>query len=287
MTLTNRKSGTDGEKLPRVTIVTPSYNQGRYIGETIESVLSQSYPDIEYIVIDGGSTDSTHSVLEDYRDNIDRIISEADAGQSDAINKGLRLATGTLVGWLNADDVLLPNAVERVVRSFQRTPTAVIHYGDVVVVDSRGCDVRMLNPKERLSYDELVEGHATMVQPGSFYPKHAVDCIGLLNPWFHAAMDRDLWLRLLRHGDAVHVGCTVAKFRVHPQSKTSRLHCTYIRELWRLERDHPSSLFSRRKLELARHAIRCLVPLFRVCSIYSLLRNSGKAVSRHVKQRGP
>src|SRR5262245_18944056 len=122
---------------PLVTVVTPSFNQGRFIRATIESVLSQDYPDIEYIVMDGGSTDDTAEVVKDFAGRL-TWISEKDRGQSHAINKGFRMAKGEIVAWINSDDSLVPGAVAHAVRAFVHHPEAGAVYGEGYLIDRAG-----------------------------------------------------------------------------------------------------------------------------------------------------
>src|SRR5437667_5688340 len=127
--------------LPRISIVTPSYNQGKYLEQTIRSVLDQGYPNLEYIICDGGSTDISVEIVKKYSDRLAWWCSEKDRGQSDAINKGWRRATGDILAYLNSDDVLLPGAIERVVRAFQQTPSAGVVYGDWTCLDEHGSEL--------------------------------------------------------------------------------------------------------------------------------------------------
>src|SRR5207253_836839 len=124
-------------KQPLVSIITPSYNQGRFIRATIESVLGQDYPNIEYIIMDGGSKDETASIAREYSRRL-TFISERDRGQSDAINKGFRMARGEIVSWLNSDDIILPGAVRSAVEAFERVPSAGAVYGDGYLIDLVG-----------------------------------------------------------------------------------------------------------------------------------------------------
>src|ERR1035437_8370385 len=117
------------ENKPLITIVTPSFNQGQFIEETILSVLNQTYKNIQYIIVDGGSTDQTMDVVNKYKDKIDIIINEKDDGQTDAINKGFKLAKGELVGWINSDDMLYPECVEKIVELYIEKPDGAIYYG--------------------------------------------------------------------------------------------------------------------------------------------------------------
>jgi len=246
-------------KLPRVSIITPSYNQGQFIQETIVSVLGQSYPNIEYIIVDGGSNDGTYQILEKYKSSIDKIIIESDNGQSDAINKGFRIATGELVGWLNSDDILLPHTVELLADNYNKHPDAVIFYGDVIVFNNEGKIIRTLKPPLHLKYRQLVNGNGMVVQPGSFYNKKIINKIGMLNTNFYLMMDREFWLRMLCYGDGLHIGKAVAKFRIHTSSKSSEPPFLYLKEFLKLEKKHPSAFFSRRKLQFLQVIFRCLV----------------------------
>jgi glycosyltransferase involved in cell wall biosynthesis len=250
-------------KLLKVSIVTPSYNQGQFIQETIESVLNQTYPNIEYIVVDGGSNDETHQILEKYKSSIDKIIIEPDNGQSDAINKGFRIATGELIGWLNSDDILLPHTVELLIDSYNTHPDAVIFYGDVIVINNEGEIIRTLKPSQCLTYRQLVNGIGMMVQPGSFYRWDIVNKVNMLLPEFYFMMDRDLWLRMLRYGEGIHIGKPVAKFRIHTSSKSSEPPFKYLEEFLKLEHEHPSALFSWRKYQLLHGIFRCFIARLR------------------------
>lgn len=183
-----------------VSIITPSYNQGEFIERTIQSVLEQTYRNIEYILIDGGSNDNTMEIVEKYRNQIDIIVHEKDQGQSDAINKGFKLAKGKLVGWINSDDVLYSDCVEKIVDLFNAHKDGSIYYGELLDhIDRSGHvlqSVRTIIPDRNhllnISYD--------VVQPGSFYSLDFVQKVNYLNEGIHYAMDLDLWLRLLRFG---------------------------------------------------------------------------------------
>jgi glycosyltransferase involved in cell wall biosynthesis len=244
---------------PKVTIVTPSYNQGQFIEETIRSVLAQTYPHVEYIVVDGNSTDDTHRVLKKHSARIDRLIIEPDEGQADAINKGFGLATGQLVGWLNSDDVLMPQAVEAAVACFRQHPGGTIFYGDAEVIDERGNHLYSLKPYNHLTFKQLINGRGWVVQPGSFYATNLVRQVGGVRPEFYILMDRDLWSRLLSVGDGWHVGTQVARFRRHDQAKSSEPPFRYLEETLRLNEDFRPSLFSWRSLQIIRLRLRCLV----------------------------
>ncbi|MBK8020940.1 MAG: glycosyltransferase [Chloroflexi bacterium] len=149
-----------------ITILTPSYNQAQYIRATIDSVLGQDFPDFEYLVVDGGSTDGTVDILKSYSDPRMRWISERDKGQTDALNRGLRMTSGEILTWINSDDVLLPGAVRFMVETFASRPEIDMFYGDVNIIDSAG-NVLYVSPSDPLSLEAAVTGDFTVMQQGS------------------------------------------------------------------------------------------------------------------------
>ncbi|MDL2222561.1 glycosyltransferase [Bacteroidales bacterium OttesenSCG-928-M11] len=184
----------------KVSIVTPSFNQGQFIEKTIQSVLDQTYDHIEYIIIDGGSTDETLSIVEKYKDRIDIVISEKDKGQSDAINKGFRLATGTLVGWINSDDILYPHCVEELVNAYTKNPDGAVYFCPKLdIIDESG---NLLETHNRPITDRnyLLKQNYSVNQPTSFYSNAILQKINYLDETIHYCMDLDLWVRLLEHG---------------------------------------------------------------------------------------
>lgn len=217
---------------PKISIITPSYNQGSFIEATIQSVLNQTYPNVEYILVDGGSTDETMAVVDRYRDRIDRVIHERDRGQSDAINKGFRAATGELVGWINSDDVLYPDCVEQIVRLYRQQPAGSVFYGavnDWIDRDGRVLGQRRLPIPDR---QHLLNRNYDIIQQGSFYPAHLVRRVGYLDEAIHYCMDLDLWLRLLQHG-SIHAfaGHALAGFRKWEATKTTTGGEKFLRDI--------------------------------------------------------
>lgn len=198
---------------PLVTVVTPTYNVGWRLQRCLESVATQTYREIEHLVVDGASTDGTVEAL---RDSPVRWVSEPDDGQSNAINKGFELGTGSVLTWLNADDVLLPHAVELAVETL-RSSGAGWTYGDVRVVgDGRE---RTFRPPARITAEHFRVTNP-LAQPGTFFSRQALDDAGPLAADLHYSMDVDLWLRLLRAGHTgVHAGGVQAVFEVHAASK--------------------------------------------------------------------
>lgn len=206
---------------PQITIVTPSFNQGRFIEMTIQSVLNQTYKDIQYIIVDGGSTDETMEVIEKYRDKIDIIIHEKDKGQTDAINKGFRLAKGELVGWINSDDILYPNCVEKIVTLYKNNPKASIYYYSINnIIDENG---NLLETYQHIipNRNHLLNINWNVIQQGSFYKTEIVRKVNYLDDTIYYCMDLDLWLKLLQYEPIVHISDgPQAAFRKHSESKT-------------------------------------------------------------------
>ena len=188
---------TQAETNRRVSIITPSLNKVAFVRRTVESVLSQDYRNIEHIVIDGGSTDGTLEILRGYKHL--KLVSEPDDGQTQAINKGLRMATGSIFTWLNADDFLFPDAVSRAVGAFQDFPKAHFVYGDFEVLDGQG---RMIKLVKVIDYDRniLIYGRNLINQPASFFRKEVIDSLGMLDEGLVFCMDYDLWVRAALEG---------------------------------------------------------------------------------------
>lgn len=200
----------------RISVVTPTLNMAKQLPACLESVRRQSHTDVEHIVIDGGSIDGTVELLRD-RAGV-RWVSEPDRGQSDAINKGLRLATGDVLGWLNADDELAPGALDRVVAALRREPGAGLVYGDLEFVDVDG-RVRIDRPGE-FSVTGMWRGNV-LSQPGTFWTRTTQDAVGLLDESFHLTMDFEYWLRMAHAGvRGVYIPEVQARFVVHADSKT-------------------------------------------------------------------
>ena len=179
---------------PKVSIVTPSFNKGTYIEETILSIRNQTYKNIEHIVIDGGSTDETISILKRYNQDL-KWVSEPDSGQSDAINKGWRQAKGDIIAYLNADDTYLPGALEAVVNFFEKNPEIYMLYGDGITTDEHGNDQRPFHSGE-FNVKDLVFCQDNIFQPSVFLRKEIFDKIGDVDVKLHLAMDFDYWLRI-------------------------------------------------------------------------------------------
>jgi glycosyltransferase involved in cell wall biosynthesis len=202
---------------PLVSIVTPSYNMATYLAEAIESVLGQDYPHIEYIVVDGGSTDETLSVLERYRDRLS-YTSARDAGPSDAIFQGFRRARGEILGWLNADDSLLPGAVRTAVEYLQAHPAVDVAYGEGWWIDERGA---VISRYPSLPFDaKVLESDCFICQPAAFLRASAYRRCEL-DPQVNWSFDYDLWIRMAKAGIRFAlIPAYLANSRMHGGAKT-------------------------------------------------------------------
>lgn len=223
-----------GKPWPIISIITASYNQGQYIEETIRSVLLQGYPNLEYIVVDGGSTDNTLKILKRYQFEISVCISEPDNGQSQALNKGFRLATGEILAWLNSDDLYLPNTLRDVALAFDSQSTDIVvggcqtinNYSRVPSI-SHHCILPM-NQVALLPFEKILDFQSSWLmgdfffQPEVFWTKQIWDKVGGgVDEKLHFAMDYEFWLRLAKaKAKVLHVPINLAIFRMHDTQKT-------------------------------------------------------------------
>jgi glycosyltransferase involved in cell wall biosynthesis len=213
---------------PRITIVTPSFNQAAYLETTLSSVLDQGYPNLEYIVVDGGSTDGSVDILRRYSDRLNYWVSEKDCGQTDAINKGMSRATGELRAYLNSDDAYLPGALERVARAYRENPEADLFHGVCRVIDEQGRTIgRRCGSITR--FDEIVDvwgvwwKERNFVQPEVFWTKRIADKIGPLRTGLFMVMDYEYWTRILRAGGrVVALEEELAAFRITSTQKSNQ-----------------------------------------------------------------
>ena len=205
---------------PLVTIVTPSYNQAKFLPRTIDSVLSQDYPNLEYIIIDGGSTDGSQAIIRESADQLAYWESVQDRGQTDAINKGFARAKGKYLAWLNSDDVYQPGAVSEAVAYLEGHPKVGLVYGDCNFIDAQG-NIIGLFPAAQTDYERLRRGYVHIPQQASFFRADLWRKIGPLDPSFYFAMDYDLWVRLAKEAPMVYLpGHIWASFRLHGEAKT-------------------------------------------------------------------
>lgn len=203
----------------RISIVIPSFNKGSFIEATILSVLHQSYKNVELIVVDAESSDSTHAILNKYQRDISQCIIEPDNGQSDAINKGIKRASGEIVGWLNADDLLYPGAIESIARGFIENPCAGVIYGSGSKIDLHGKVIkdipfRPFNPR-------LLRQLFYILQPSMYFRRDKFLLAGGLDENIHLAMDWELILKFLRDTEIAAIPDKVGKLRMYDGTKTS------------------------------------------------------------------
>jgi GT2 family glycosyltransferase len=215
-------------KQPLVSIVTPSYNQASYLEQTIRSVLEQDYPRIEYMVIDGGSTDHSVEMIKKYADRLAYWVSEKDNGQAEAINKGFALATGEILAWLNSDDYYLLNTVSVAVRCLEQNPDVVMVYGDMFAVDGDGQTTNILRFKQ-LSLEDLL-CFQIIGQSSVFFRRSAFEKAGPLETNFHFMLDHHLWIRLAQQGRILHIPQIWSAARYHPQAKNRAQAAEFGRE---------------------------------------------------------
>jgi glycosyltransferase involved in cell wall biosynthesis len=230
---------------PKISIITPSFNQGDFIGHTIDSVLNQSYPDLEYIVVDGGSTDCTLEVLNRYSGRIS-WISEKDGGQSNAINKGLRLANGEVIAYLNSDDIYLPDSLSAVGEFFASHPEAAWLTGKCRLIDQHGSEIRkaiMLykNFWLQLSSYRVLLTLDYISQPATFWRRRVINEIGYFDENLKYAMDYDYSLRVGRKYKLWVLNKYLAAFRIHSSSKTGSSARVQFREDLHVSRRYTSS----------------------------------------------
>ena len=207
-------------KYPRISVVTPSYNQAPYIRDTIESILDQQYPNMEYFVIDGGSSDGTQDIIREYQDRIDWWVSEKDKGQSDAINKGFRRSSGELLCWVNSDDVLFPGCLDTISGLYLQKGKPDILHANCALIDENGFIIRLYRlPRETRFF--LNRGVWVTPPPAVFFKANLLRKVGYLDTKFQFSMDLDLWLRIIQAGGEIAFSPKyLGGFRWHQASKT-------------------------------------------------------------------
>ncbi len=205
---------------PLFSIITPSFNQAKYLRRTIESVLNQEFSNFEYIIIDGGSTDGSQAIIQDYENRLSYWESKPDKGQTDAINKGFSRARGKYLAWLNSDDVYRPNALKEAADYLEQHPETGLVYGDCDFIDAQDQVIGHF-PAAQTDYKRLRRGYVHVPQQSSFFRAELWKKVGPLDPTFYFAMDYDLWVRLAKEARLVYLpGHVWAGFRLHGEAKT-------------------------------------------------------------------
>jgi glycosyltransferase involved in cell wall biosynthesis len=219
---------------PKITVVTPSFNQGRYIEETIRSVLLQGYPNLEYLIIDGGSTDDTLTVVHRYEPWITKWVSEADEGQADAINKGFALSTGELLCWLNSDDLFYAGHLHRMAAAFVDHPDVDFIFSDIDVGPAPESVTSILRG-QLIPFAEMVRTlDVPIPQQCSMWRRRAWDSLGGLDPRWQVVLDREYFLRLVEHCRSLYIPGSGGFFRQHEQAKSSAELARWADELPRM-----------------------------------------------------
>lgn len=211
----------EGVPLPKISIVTPSLNQAQFLEQTISSVLSQDYRNLEYIIIDGGSTDGSVDIIQKFADRLSYWVSEPDSGHADAINKGFARSSGEIIAWLNSDDVYLPGAVTSAVEAFQKHPSADLIYGDVYIIDEHDNPLgeRRLTPMDR--FDFLGNGNC-LAQPATFWTRKIYDQVGGIDTKYYFQLDLDFYIKVADAGKIKHIRNHFAKMRMQPEGKMTK-----------------------------------------------------------------
>jgi len=226
-------------KQPLVSIVTPSYNQAQYLEQTIQSVLEQDYPRIEYFIVDGASTDGSVEIIKQYVGEsegtppvVDWWVSEKDSGQGDAINKGLKRAKGDIIAWLNSDDTYMAGAISTVVKVFEENPEVVMVFGDMLAVDELGQTINVMKYKQLTLQDLLC--FQIIGQPSVFFRREVLEKTGGLDTSFHFLLDHHLWIRIAQNGKILHVDQIWSAARYHAEAKNRAKAAEFGKEAFRI-----------------------------------------------------
>lgn len=228
---------------PLVSIITPSFNQAQFLKYTIQSVLSQDYPNLEYIIVDGGSTDGSLEIIQQYAGQLAWWVSEPDQGQTHAINKGFSHARGEIFAWLNSDDTYLPGTVSQAVQSLLSHPDVAMVYADANLVDDQGNIIGRF-PSRQTDLQRLLRGSVHIPQQTTFFQSRYWKQVGPLDPSFHFAMDYDLWVRLAKLAPLLYVPGLWANFRLHGQGKSTTMDDRCYPEMIRVYRREGGSRIS-------------------------------------------
>jgi glycosyltransferase involved in cell wall biosynthesis len=217
---------------PLVSIITPSFNQARYLEQTIQSVLGQGYVHMEYLLVDGASTDGSLEIIRKYADKFEWWVSEPDTGQAEAINKGLRRAKGEIVAWLNSDDIYLPGAIEKAVAVFEAQPDLGLVFGDVLAIDADGQTSNHLRYGD-WSLPDLM-AFRVIGQPSVFMRRSVLEQAGYLDLSYHYLLDHHLWLRMTQMAGMRYLPETLSAARFHAESKNVAMADKFGEDVFRI-----------------------------------------------------
>jgi glycosyltransferase involved in cell wall biosynthesis len=207
---------------PKISVVTPSFNQGQYIEATIESVLGQNYPNLEYIIMDGGSTDGSVGIIEKYSEHLAYWVSEPDEGQTDALIKGFDRSSGDIMCWLCSDDLFESKTLHEVAETFTEHPDWQVLYGDSFWIDA---DSRPIRFKKEIDFNRFIwmYDHNYLPQPSTFWRRGIYEQVGGLDIRWDLTMDADLWIRFAERATLHHVPRAWSRMRYYPEQKNLRL----------------------------------------------------------------
>ena len=240
--------------LPKITIVTPSFNQVDFLERTILSVLDQNYPNLEYIIIDGGSTDGSVEIIKKYEKYLSYWVSEKDNGQSQAINKGLKKATSEWVAWQNSDDIFYPGTFHAMVDAARKTSQSNLIIGNMNLIDEQDHIINKLKYVTP-TYQSLLSEGMVLTNQAAFWRRSVHEKIGYLNEDLHYGFDYEWFLRLLQFSRATHVNQTWGGLRMHLQTKTSQFQALFDQEYAQIRYGRQVSVTQLRFYQLRRFSL--------------------------------
>ena len=233
---------------PLVSIITPSFNQAEFLEATLKSVLSQDYKNLEYIVVDGGSTDGSVDIIRKYSDQLTWWVSEPDQGQGDAINKGFQHARGEIWAWLNSDDLYYPGVISQAVKTLKTNPDFGMVYGDADLIDVEGKLIGKFSARQT-NYKRMLNGYVHIPQQTTFVRAELWKQVGGLDPSFFFAMDYDLWVKLAKITHLQYIPQRWAAFRLHTEGKSIQFDDRCYPEMLRVRQRELGKGFSRLALK--------------------------------------
>ena len=231
------------KNLPKISIVTVSFNQAQFIEDNIRSVINQKYPNLEHIIIDAGSTDGTLEILKKYDEHLN-WISEPDNGQTDGLNKGFKKATGEIIGWFNSDDRIPEGALHKVSRFFKENRDEIAVVGNINLINENGNFIRIVYGSSYV-YEEMVNYKRSVTQPSTFLKKDIFDKIGYLDESFHYAMDFEFFLRVSSIKTVICINDSLADFRLQQNAKSTNGLLNFRKEHIKIAIKHNASIFSK------------------------------------------
>ena len=224
----------DGSPWPKISIVTPNYNYGKFLEETIRSVLLQGYPNLEYIIIDGGSTDNSVEIIKKYEPWLAYWVSEPDEGQAHAINKGLQKTTGEIVAWLNSDDMYTKNSISKAAQFIIKSSNVDIVYGDCLYIDSKGKKLKKFKTAE---FDQIKLFLGLIPQPSTFFKRKLLK-YSYINESLNYTIDNDLWLKYNQKATFKYIPTILSYYRLHPSSKSIKKELLLRKEQCEVSLEH-------------------------------------------------